>query len=54
MPKIYEVTVSPKKIREDVGLLVHSALETHTRLQQLPQSLKHDIIVRLTNGADGM
>ncbi|KAL9609937.1 MAG: hypothetical protein Q9167_005333 [Letrouitia subvulpina] len=54
MPKTYEVTILPKNIRHDVSLLVYSALENHPRLRALPQDLKSDISVKLTNGAEGM
>ena len=54
MPKIYEVTASSEMIKSDVSLLVHSALETHPRLKELPQTLRGDIATRLTYEAEGM
>ena len=54
MPKTYEVTISPEDIRDDVSVLVNSALTTHPRLKALPQALKDDIGVKLTDGARGM
>ena len=54
MGKTFEVTISPNDIREDVGLLVDSALTTHPRLMALPETLKDDISKRLTDGAEGM
>lgn len=54
MPKVYHITVSPQSIRPDVNLLVHSALETHARLKALPRELKKDIIIKLTDRAEGM
>ncbi len=54
MPKIYDITVSPQKVESDVSVLVHTALERHTRLKELPQSLKDEVATRLTDGAEGM
>lgn len=54
MPKTFEVTIAPTNIQCDVRLFVSSALETHPRLKALPQGLKDDIGVKLTNGAQGM
>lgn len=54
MPKTYKVTIAPTNIQYDVRLFVSSALETHPRLKALPQGLKDDIGVKLTNGAQGM
>ena len=54
MPKLYEVTASPRLIRSDIFLLVHSALKTQPRLEELPQSMKDEIATRLTHGAEGM
>ena len=54
IPSSYEITVSPKDIRSDVNLLVYSALENNPRLKVLPQDLKDDIGVNLTDRAEGM
>ena len=54
MPNIYGVTISPRSIRHDVSLLVSSALENHSRLKALPQELKGEVHMKLTNGAEGM
>ena len=54
MPKVYDLTVSPQKVESDVCILVHNALERHTRLKELPRSLKSEITTRLTDGAEGM
>ena len=54
MPRMYDITVSPQKVESDVNKMVHRALETHTRLKELPQDLKDEINTRLTDGAEGM
>ena len=54
MPNICEITISPGDIRNDVSLIIYSALRTHPRLKKLPQDLKDDVIMKLTNGAKGM
>ena len=54
MPDFHGITISPKDIRDDVGVLVHSTLSSHVRLKALPQALKDDIVNKLTKGAEGM
>ena len=54
MPRPFDMIISPKTINDDVRLHVKSALTTHPRLRQLPQSLKDEIVLKLTNGAAGM
>ncbi|KAG8529472.1 uncharacterized protein KY384_006109 [Bacidia gigantensis] len=54
MPSCFNYTISPSTISNDVELLVKHAVEANSRLKELPQSVKLDVISKLTDGAKGM
>ena len=54
MPLLRQIALSPIRIKQDVILLIHSVLEKHAKMKNLPAELKREIFTSLADEAQGM